>query len=149
MREIKEIFGSIVCFANDLLSMQQITTTGEPESVFADFEQCSLPEFGVRLRGRLIERWLAIGREMTEDEADLAYEVKQSENRINFILEKNFLPLFPFVVLTLLQADSTQVGSGTLGSYGHLYGPASPFAACSPEGVGNSSELTKSLFVNP
>jgi ABC-type oligopeptide transport system ATPase subunit len=121
MRQLKELFGGIVCFASDMLSVQTITTTGDSETVFADFEQCSLSEFGVRLRGQLAEKWHATGREFTAEEDDLSYEVKQSENRINSILEKNFLPSFPFVVLTLLQADSTQVGSATLGSYGHLY----------------------------
>jgi len=121
MRQMKEMFGHVVCFTGDPLSVEKITTTGESESAFADFEHCSLPEFGVRLRGKLIEKWQVIGQELTLSEDEIAYLVKRSENRINSILEKNFLPSFPFVVLTLLQADATQGGNANLGSYGHLY----------------------------
>ena len=121
MRQLKSMFGSIVCFASDLLSLERVSPTGENEGTFGDFEHCSLPEFGVRLRGRLIEKWHVIGQELTLREDELAYFVRQSENRINSILEKNFLPSFPFVVLTLLQADGMQAGNANLGSYGHLY----------------------------
>jgi hypothetical protein len=58
---------------------------------------------------------------LTISDGELAYLVKQSENRINAILEKNFLPSLPFVVLTLLQADDALTGNANLGSYGHLY----------------------------
>ncbi len=109
------------CLASDLLSLEKVTGSGDVEPVFGDFEHCTLPEFGVRLRGKLIERWHVIGQELTITEDDVAYRVRQSENRINSILEKNFLPSFPFVVLTLLQADGTQAGNANLGSYGHLY----------------------------
>lgn len=121
MRQLKAMFGHIVCFASDLLSLEKVTTSGDVEPAFGDFEHCSLPEFGVRLRGKLIEKWHVIGQELTITEDDMAYRVRQSENRINLILEKNFLPSFPFVVLTLLQADGVQSGNANLGSYGHLY----------------------------
>jgi hypothetical protein len=121
MQHFKSLFGRIACFTTEWLPIEQMTEPEEHEQALADFDRCSLPEFGVRLRGKLIEQWHLIGQEFTISDDDLAYLVKQSENRINAILEKNFLPSFPFVVLTLLQADDSQTGNANLGSYGHLY----------------------------
>ena len=121
MQHLEPTFGRIACLASDLLSLEQMTDIENSENVFGRFAKCSLPEFGLRLRGKLIETWHQIGQEYTMREEDFAYLVKQSENRINSILERNFLPSFPFVVLILLQADESQGGSANLGSYGHLY----------------------------
>lgn len=123
IKQLQKQFKKIICFSTDLIQVEQITeSAGRTHSPFASFEFCAIREFGVRLRGELIERWHRLGREYTLNEVDFLHAVRASEQKINTVLGKNFVPSYPIYLLTMLQTeDPMAASSSSLGSYGHLY----------------------------
>lgn len=114
-------FGKVIFLGTDILQMERITERGAI-SPFAQFEYLDIREFGLRLRGKLIERWHILGQEYTIDETDFVHSVKASEHKINDLMGKNLLPSYPIIILTMLQFDEPITSNNsTIGSYGHLY----------------------------
>jgi calcineurin-like phosphoesterase family protein len=123
IKELQKNFRKVICFSSDLMEIQQIArSSAGTYSPFASFEFCTIREFGLRLRGALIERWLRLGQEYTLNEVDFLHGVRTTEQKINTVLGKNFVPSYPLFLLTMLQVeDPMAAGGSNLGSYGHLY----------------------------
>lgn len=123
IQQLQKHFRKVICFSSDLMEIQQITRSSTGTySPFASFEFCTIREFGLRLRGALIERWLRLGQEYTLNEVDFLHAVRTTEQKVNTVLGKNFVPSYPLFLLTMLQVEDPMAASGSnLGSYGHLY----------------------------
>jgi predicted MPP superfamily phosphohydrolase len=118
----KNSFGTIVVFADDLFRLQELTGSLDADHPFYDFEQCQIQDFGYALRGELIEKWLALGRELTIPQDQLSREVSSAEHLVTTVIGKNLLPSSPITVLTMLQAYEAGQQQNTIsGSYGYIY----------------------------
>jgi hypothetical protein len=115
-------FGTVIMFVDDLYSIKELTDHSKDLDELARFVHWQIREFGFHLRGKLIEKWVTLGREFTGEENDLAHEVTEKEKLISTLLGKNLLPSHPVVVLTILQAAEANKNHNTItGSYGYLY----------------------------
>ena len=115
--------GSVLLFADDLFMIEQLThSAGDRNKELEAFEHCEIKEFGYRLRGALIERWLGLGYEMIEPPANFEHQIATTEKLVSTLLGKNLLPSFPLTILTILQTVEASASPGTAsGSYGYLY----------------------------
>ena len=74
LKTVQSLFGTVIVFATDIYQYQSlIEKSGTTKTPF-DYTEFKLREFGRRLRGRLIRRWLQIGRELIIDPKDIAKE---------------------------------------------------------------------------
>jgi len=117
---LKKYFGQIFLFANELFQIHEIIDS-VPVTIL-DFDSAVILEFGHKLRGQLIDRWVALGREYTADDRLVAQEIEEKERLIQDLIGKNTLPRLPFIVLFLLQADQeNKAEAAEAGSFGYLY----------------------------
>jgi hypothetical protein len=117
MASAKNRFGHIVVAASDVYVREL-----RKDDPLLDFETCEIKEFGHRLRGQLIHKWLEVGRESADDMDTLDNEVRVAEKIVTTLLGKNVVPPTPLNVLTLLQmVESGQSHKTTDGSYGAMY----------------------------
>jgi 3',5'-cyclic AMP phosphodiesterase CpdA len=111
-------FGHIIVAAADVYGIRELTK----DDPLLDFETCEIKDFGHRLRGQLIHKWLEIGRETADEIDTLDNEVRVAEKIVTTLLGKNVVPPTPLNVLTLLQmVESGQSHKTTDGSYGAIY----------------------------
>jgi predicted MPP superfamily phosphohydrolase len=118
----KRIFGKITVFAGDLFRIEELLARKGEAHPFIGFEHCEIKQFSNLLRGRLIEKWLALEREGSSDDPMLAREIDRTEKTVRTLLGNRLLPSSPFIVLTLLLAYETAKDTvAPSGSYGYLY----------------------------
>ena len=115
--------GSVVVFADDLFMIERLAhSAGNRNEELEAFEHCEIEEFGFRLRGDLIERWLGLGFETTEKPANFDHQIATTEKLVDTMLGKNLLPSYPLTILTILQTAEAAASPGTAsGSYGYMY----------------------------
>lgn len=114
-------YGRVVCFTSDIFRVEQIADPAKEMPVFWDFEYCTIREFGRRLRGRLINKWHAVGRDFADTDTEYLYAVAASEKKIDTLIGKNLLPSYPVMLLLLLQMEDDPTATSAAGSYGHIY----------------------------
>lgn len=74
-------------------------------TAFENFEIYCLNEFGPKLRKELVEAWLRLGLdERLLDQNDLYKKLDETLAYVKTIIGKNYIPSFPFYILTILQA---------------------------------------------
>jgi hypothetical protein len=118
----KNMFGHVFVAASDLYRMRSLTTKRDEADTFGDFETCEIKEFGHRLRGQLISKWLILGRDTASDLQSLDYETRATEKVITTLLGKNVVPSVPFNIISFLQSiESAEPHAVLDGSYGSLY----------------------------
>lgn len=114
----KNRFAHIFVTASDAFGIKELRV----DDPFLDFDNCQIKELGHRLRGRLIHRWLEVGRETRDEMETLDNEVRITERIVTTLLGKNVVPSTPLNVLSLLQlVESSQSHAVTDGSYGAMY----------------------------
>jgi hypothetical protein len=115
-----EYFGKIVLFADDLFQFQELVS--KSPGTLLTFDHASLQEFRHALRGKVIDRWISLGRENTVKRQELAREITETERLVSAMIGRNTLPSTPFIILCILQADQEdKVESPEAGSFGYLY----------------------------
>ncbi|MDL2223634.1 metallophosphoesterase, partial [Bacteroidales bacterium OttesenSCG-928-M11] len=121
IKNITKSFENIFIIGNDLFTMQEIFDD-ESESVYSEYQQYAVLEFGHLLRHKLINKWNTLGRVETIKEEELYKKNDECSKIINSIIGPNFIPAYPIFLLTILQS----IEAGTPhdlkeSSYGHYY----------------------------
>jgi hypothetical protein len=112
-------FDRILFFTDDLFQIHELI--GKSADTMLEFEQAYLLEFGHTLRGQIIDRWVALGREHTGDKRTINRDIEDKERLIQSMIGKNTLPSLPFIVLALLHAEAEKAEVTEAGSFGYLY----------------------------
>ena len=116
------LFKYIVLMASEGLQFRELTNETDETKKLLSYQHCQLRDFGLRLRGRLIEKWFSLGNELVSDEREIVHKVKCAETLIGTLLGKNLLPSQPFFVLTMLQQFEAMSNlDAASGAYGHYY----------------------------
>lgn len=120
---IRAAFDTIIVFADEFYVLEEMRALDEDESnyLFLDFECFNILELGHYLKGKLIERWVLLGREYSASKSEVDQEILTRERLVSTMLGKNLLPSNPLTILTLLQAFEANRSHDTPGSYGYLY----------------------------
>jgi predicted MPP superfamily phosphohydrolase len=118
----KDRFERIVIVAPDFMEIQDMLSEAATDPFFG-FERCTIKEFGLFHRQKLIENWLKVGRDgHDEGVEDIHEQIKLIDKTIATLLGKNVLPHHPFTILSLLQLLDAKETAGTAnGAYGYLY----------------------------
>ena len=116
---IEDFFGKNIVFAGDVL--RSLALAARELDPFKDFEDYEIQEFGNVLRGKLIDKWEDLGREYTAHEGTVVHEIHDAEKLIVAVLGKNLLPMYPLMILSVLQiAEAMKTTDPQAGSYGAL-----------------------------
>ena len=119
---VNAFFARTVIVGSEAMQYAEMVSSSAEQSPLLSFRHCWISEFGHRLRGKLIERWLTLGREFDADELELARKVKETEHLVDTLLGKNILPSYPIFVLTILQScEANSQHNTALGSFGYHY----------------------------
>jgi hypothetical protein len=120
VEELGRSFDTIIMLADSQFELDQVLNASARPMLF-DFRQYYIEDLNRVLRGKLIRKWVTLGR--PEADEDLIYhEIDSREKLIDTILGRQLLPAHPIIVLSLLQTleISRNVNAAT-GSYGELY----------------------------
>jgi hypothetical protein len=116
------LFGKVFLFSDPMFDIQEFVTRAKDQTAILQFQHATIQQFGYKTRGRLIEKWLTLGREHSFDVEELTREIDEIENIVTTLMGKNTLPKFPFIVLSVLQAyQEKKTTSAEAGSYGYVY----------------------------
>lgn len=117
----EQSFSRVIIFADDTLLLREVMAPNELPSFLLHFHHCAISDFGHRLRGRLIEKWLSLGQEYSGSQQAIAYRVSSAEHLVNTLVGKGVLPSQPLFILIILQSLDSQTtlhsASGALGQY--------------------------------
>ncbi len=117
-----KMFGRIVILSGESFRIEEIGRQAQLSNPFSSFQFCEIREFGHVLRGRLIEKWLSIGRDYSWDVNAHAHDIHETEKLLATLLGKNLIPSYPVNILAILQAFEARRSTSTpSGSYGYLY----------------------------
>jgi hypothetical protein len=121
IEELERRFGKIVILVGGGFEIDVITGKTDSPS-FGGYRQYVIQEFGHLLRGKLISKWVALGRDEYDLDESYAREVDSREKLVATLLGKQLLPSNPITVLAILQAlEATRSLNTASGSYGELY----------------------------
>lgn len=114
-------FSSIILLANSSVEIE-VMAKAETKAMLDDFESYRILQLGHVKRDELIERWIAAGDDETQTD-DQALNLKlELSNKINIAVGSNFIPTYPFYVLTMMHliedGDKARTQSN---SYADLY----------------------------
>lgn len=113
-------FGRVLLFTDELYQVRELVS--KSASTILDYDHVTIREFRSSQRGRLIDKWLTMGREHTADQRKLNRQIEEKERLVQSLIGKNTLPSLPFILLCILQADDEgKADSAEAGSFGYLY----------------------------
>jgi hypothetical protein len=117
-----ERFDLVVLLAGDEFRMEELATPSASDSPLWLFKQYNVLQFGHALRSQLVEKWCRLGREFSDEEAEIEQTIRRAEEQLTKIISIDFLPSFPvFILILLQQLESTVKLTTTSGSFGYLY----------------------------
>lgn len=116
-------YPNIIIAGNEFMSLEDIITDEmTKDDLYSTFKMFEIKEFGFQLRAKLVNRWNTLGVEHTITEPDRIRKLQNAETVINTVIGVNFVPSFPFFILTILQ--SIELGNPTdlsASTFGHYY----------------------------
>jgi hypothetical protein len=133
---LQKMFGRIIVLTDDASMLNQITDALAAGELPA-FAYCEIKPFGYRLRGELVTKWEALGREFEVEEMELTHRISEGEYLLDTLVGKGIVPAFPFFIFSVLQEHDPAGHTGTFGSYGHIYQAllTTRMARVSPKGL--------------
>lgn len=117
-----ENYSNIILLGNELMSLEEMLADENNEAdLFSSFLVYSIKEFGYQLRSELINKWNILGIERTISEEERILRLHNAERLINKVTGVNFVPSYPFFILTILQTievgNTVDLSSSAFGSY--------------------------------
>lgn len=122
-QNIKKLYENIILSADELFRIEDVFIRDqENKKDLIDFKFYEIMPFGHYLRKTIIRKWLKIGQDIYTTELQLQHQVEERRRIIDSIIGNNFVPSFPFYILTLLQTiDSGKPNTLEHSSYGYYY----------------------------
>lgn len=100
-----ESFSNVIITGRTLI---QFNINNDNKNIFQGFDLYEISEFGYKLRTKLIEKWNKLGYDETLiDKNELFRKNDNAVNYVQNIIGKNYIPAYPFYILTILQAISS------------------------------------------
>ena len=113
----------IIIFSNFSIKIE-LTTVSVFQEKIEDYAVFKLLELGHEKRDELIEKYLKISKAEPADNtsADLYHKIVDVAQKINSVVGKDFIPTYPFFILTLLQSiEVTSTRSLQGSAYAEFY----------------------------
>jgi hypothetical protein len=123
LQNLNSNFSNLIISGNELMSLEDIIIDENVEDdLYSSFSLFEIKEFGYQLKSKLINKWNILGLEHLISEEERIRKLHYSETVINTVTGINFVPSYPFFILTILQ--SIELGNPTdlsASTFGHYY----------------------------
>ncbi|WP_067178177.1 metallophosphoesterase [Sulfurospirillum sp. UCH001] len=113
-------YTQIIVFSDAELEFEATSESNLAKSL-QNFSYYHILEFGHVLRDDLIRKWIILGQERELENDEIAAIRRTKAHAITHTLGLNFIPSYPFYLLTLLQAMEANDTTVDKSSYGHYY----------------------------
>ncbi|MFY0762187.1 metallophosphoesterase [Metabacillus dongyingensis] len=125
LESLHKEFEFIIITANELYNISEHFTHKIIENSEIAIKKFEIQEFGYSLRSDLINKWNLLGQEHFIEEEDLIKLNDKTENMMNSVIGKNYVPRYPFFLIVILQglpigAAEFQLRNSTNGFYYEL-----------------------------
>ena len=119
MQNLEKLFDNIIVTGNSLMLIENLNK----EDAFKNFNSYAILEFGPKFRYELVNKWNTIGIETRfQDYNDTLRKNDAYISHIKAIIGKNYIPSYPFYLLSILQAlESGNVQNPNYSIHGFYY----------------------------
>jgi hypothetical protein len=119
IKNIESKFKNIILTGNSLMPIENITK----QDAFQNFDIYTILEFGPKLRQELVNNWYTLGVDQKIiDKNDILRKHDNAVALIKSIIGKNYIPAYPFYLLTILQAiESGKAQNSNYSIHGFYY----------------------------
>ncbi len=119
MKNLENLFYHIIVTGNFLMPIENLNK----QDVFKNFKVYAILEFGPKFRYELVNRWNTIGIETRfQDHNEILRKNDAYLSHIKAIIGKNYIPSYPFYLLSMLQAlESGNVQNPNYSIHGFYY----------------------------
>jgi hypothetical protein len=122
LKSLAKQYERICIFSSDVIRWEDLAVGSVGASSLEEFTQYDLLEFGHKTRSELVEKWESHSIEQTLDEYEYQLKIQRTEEVLDQVLGRSYLPARPVYLLALLQGLSSSASLGsTVGTYGSLY----------------------------
>lgn len=119
MKNLEELFHHIIVTGNSLMLIENLNK----QDAFKNFKVYAILEFGPKFRYELVNKWNTIGIETRfQDHNEILRKNDAYLAHIKAIIGKNYIPSYPFYLLSMLQAlESGNVQNPNYSIHGFYY----------------------------
>ncbi|MDD5530987.1 MAG: metallophosphoesterase [bacterium] len=123
LNNLNEEYQNIIITEGEFFLIEEtFLEEGQEKKTLQNYKQYEIMEFGHRLRDKLINKWNTLGKEESISDIDLLHKNDHATQIINIIIGKNYVPSYPFFLLTILQfIDAKTPYDLKESSYGYYY----------------------------
>jgi hypothetical protein len=122
LKNIIDNYPHTILTGNDFFILEELfNDDGELPSIFSEFHQFKLLEFGNELRSELVKKWYGCETNEFVEEAEFVLKHDNAITIINKIVGSNLVPSLPIFLLTILQTIETKATNLKASSYGFYY----------------------------
>lgn len=116
-------YRNIIIFTNDIYQVSDLVVEESEHTTFiSNFKQYEILDFGHLLRYKLINKWNSLEKEEIIESKELISKNDRARLIIDTVIGKNFVPAYPFYILTLLQTIEAGIPHNLKeSSYGYYY----------------------------
>lgn len=121
LRGIGECWPNIIITANSHFFFGQLTSE-DVGDIYTNYKRYGILPFGHLLRSKLIHKWNALGQDQYIEANELLRKNDSAKRIIDTFVGRNYVPAFPFYLITILQLIETGTPhSSQASSYGFYY----------------------------
>ncbi len=119
MKNLEDLFHHIIVTGNSLMLIENLNK----QDAFKNFKVYAILEFGPKFRYDLVNKWNTIGIETRfQDHNEILRKNDAYLSHIKAIIGKNYIPSYPFYLLSMLQAlESGNVQNTNYSIHGFYY----------------------------
>jgi len=122
IKNINTSFNNIIIIGDTLMPLEIMTQDKKIKNIFDEYSIYQLIEFGSKLRHELIEKWHCIGQEKAFlDKNELFRLYDERDKQVRSIIGKNYMPAFPFYILTIIQTLESENTKPEYSLHGFYY----------------------------
>lgn len=104
VKNIDSEYKNIIFVGDTLMPLDIIGKDKKIKNIFEKFEIFHILQFGPKLRHELVEKWYCLGRDVDILDVNSCFrQYDEIEKQIESIIGKNYIPAYPFYILTILQ----------------------------------------------
>lgn len=115
-------FGAVFIVGNEWSQVEELLIHTDVFQALDKYAFYEIIEFGPRLREKLIDKWLLLGKENLIEEADYRFDKAKIVKLVETLLGKSLIPYYPINILMILQQIEANIPLNTVtGSLGYFY----------------------------
>lgn len=123
LRNLESEFDHIIIFGSQTMPLKVSLKKNDTHTLFENFDLYRLMEFGPSLRSALIKKWYSIGdSNIIISENEILKKLDIANRHIKTIIGKNYVPAYPFYILSALQSlEAGNISNSNYSLYGFYY----------------------------